>query len=185
MENIPSDRDIISSGSLGGSSSTATSTPLSTIMGGYNNKEDDWQSVRPERSQIFRKYFTDGSNEAQGWATLGLKMAPNPRTRRYEEAPWAALLEVRTPGMPRLMREGFFWSPENILPEEGYISSETRPEWVEIGFVYKRTWILADKSNEGIPGWVGRLDIFDRSFGILPSFQVQHLTRENVYSALA
>ena len=187
MEDIPSDHNIISSspGSLVGSSQTSTPTPSSTTTGSYDTKEYHWQSIRPERSQIFHKYFSAGSNEAQGWATLNLRMVPNPGTCRYEEVPWVAFLDVRTPDMPRLMRKGFFWSPENILPEEGHISRETNPELVEAGFIHKRTWILADKSNDEIPRWVGRLDVLAASFEILRSFQVQHLTRDNVNSALA
>jgi hypothetical protein len=184
MDIPPPNRGILSPESLAGFSPAATPTP-STTTESYDTKGDDWQSVRPGRSQIFSKYFSDGINDAQGWAILDLRMVPNPGARSYKEVPWAALLDVRTPDMPRLMRKGFFWSPENILPEEGYISGEARPEWAGLGFIHKRTWILADKSNDEVPRWVGRLDVFAPSLDILPSFQVQHLTRKNVYYALA
>ncbi|EAQ85376.1 predicted protein [Chaetomium globosum CBS 148.51] len=156
----------------------AISTPPSTT-GSYDVKGDNRELVQPERSQIFRKYFSAESSEGQGWAVLCLRMTPDPGARCYKKAPWAALLEVRTADMPRLMRDGFFWSAENILPEEGHVSRETSPLWADFGFYHKRTWVLADRSNDEVPRWVGCLHILTPSFEILPSFQVQQLKPEN------
>lgn len=98
---------------------------------------------------------------------------------------WVAVLEVKSRDVPRLMREGFFWSSENVLREEGYISRETRREWTDLGFHYTRMWILADKSNDETPQWVGHLGVFSESGEILPGFRVQSLSRENVHAAWA
>ncbi|KAH6843454.1 hypothetical protein B0I37DRAFT_393656 [Chaetomium sp. MPI-CAGE-AT-0009] len=180
MEDAPADRGVLPSyESLAGLPPATNSTPPDTT-GSYDFKEDNWESVRPGRSQIFSRFFSDESDEGQGWAVLGLRMVPDPGARCYKEAPWAALLDVRTADMAPLMREGFFWSAEDILPEEGYISRETKPGWAKFGFCHKRTWVLADKSNDEVPRWVGRLDVFTPTLEILPSFPVQHLTRENV-----
>lgn len=138
--------------------------------------------VRQEHSGIYNTYFRDDDDE--GWEILALKMVPDPTARLYKKAPWTAVLEVKTTDIPRLMREGFFWSAENVVPEAGFMSSETRPAWIEFGFVHKRTWVLVDKSNPS-PTWVGRLDVSTPSYEILPSFQVQSLTSTNVYEAIA
>jgi hypothetical protein len=46
-------------------------------------------------------------------------MAPNPSSEQYRAVSWAASLFVRCDDVARLMREGFFWSADNIVPEEG------------------------------------------------------------------
>lgn len=186
-ENASRDSDVLSpKESLANFSPPATPTPaISTppsTTGSYDVKGDNQELVQPERSQIFRKYFSAESSEGQGWAVLCLRMTPDPGARCYKKAPWAALLEVRTADMPRLMRDGFFWLAENILPEEGHVSRETSPLWTDFGFYHKRTWVLADRSNDEVPRWVGCLHILTPSFEILPSFQVQQLKRENVYA---
>lgn len=98
---------------------------------------------------------------------------------------WVAILIVKSRDVPLLMREGFFWSAENVLPEEGYISRETRREWTDLGFHYTRTWILTDKSNDETPLWVGHLGDFSKSGEIVPGFRVRSLSRENVHAAWA
>jgi hypothetical protein len=111
--------------------------------------------------------------------TLNLDILDSPT--RY----WVAILCVKTRDVPRLMREGFFWSTENVVPEEGYMSSETRREWTDQGLRHRRTWMLADKSNDEAPRWVGRLDVISLSRRILPGFRLQNLSRGNVYAARA
>ncbi|KAK4151146.1 hypothetical protein C8A00DRAFT_17398, partial [Chaetomidium leptoderma] len=118
------------------------------------------------------------------WGFIDLRMLPNIGTPECLATPWAAILAIKGRDIPRLMREGFFWSTENVLPEEGYMSRETSPEWTTLGYSYKRTWILADKSNdEAPPQWVGRLEVISPCLELLPSFRVQNLSRDNVYAA--
>jgi hypothetical protein len=83
------------------------------------------------------------------------------------------------------MREGFFWSAENILPEEGYMSHSTIPGWSDIGFHHKRAWSLTDKSNGETPLWVAQLEVLSHSVTILSGFLVHNLSRENVHNAHA
>ncbi|KAK3291120.1 uncharacterized protein B0H64DRAFT_42743 [Chaetomium fimeti] len=185
MEDALRDREVLPSyESLTDPPAATGSTPPGTT-GSYDAKRSGRELVRQGRSGIFNKYLSEGSDEGQGWAVLSMRMVPDPGAPCYGKAPWAALLEVKTADMPRLMREGFFWSAENIIPEEGYFSRETKPGWVQFGFHHKRTWILADKSNDKTLRWVGFLEVFAHSLEILPSFRVQNLTRENVYTASA
>ncbi|KAH6640139.1 hypothetical protein F5144DRAFT_477215, partial [Chaetomium tenue] len=153
-----------------------TTTTALPGKGGTKTPKGSNNLVRQEHSSIYNEYFRYEDDE--GWELLALKMVPDPTARLYKKAPWAAVLEVKTTDIPRLMRDGFFWSAENVVPEEGFMSPETKPGWIEFGFVHRRTWVLVDKSNP-TPTWVGRLDVSTPSYEILPSFQVQSLTSEN------
>ena len=124
----------------------------------------------------------------KGWGVLVLEMVPNPKENESEPTtslPWAAGLTVKCRDVPRLMREGLFWAAENVLPEEGHMSSSTPLEWSDLGFRHARMWSLADKSNGATPLWVARLEVFSRSVPTLSGFQLQNLSRENVHRAHA
>ncbi len=128
----------------------------------------------------FLKY---GYNPAWGSLTMVLVQRPSPQTDAA--VPWAAVLRVKCDDISRLMREGFFWSAENILPEEGYLSDNTDPQWLALGFCYARTWTLIDKSNDEDPRWVAELDVLTRFPELLPGFEIRNLSRKNVWSARA
>ena len=121
------------------------------------------------------------------WGALTLDMVPNPEeiNSDFRRFLWAAGLIVKCRDVPRLMRKGFFWTAENVLPEEGYMSHSTPPEWSKRGFNHKRVWSLADKSNGETPLWVAHLGVYSHSVPILSGFQVQNLSRENVWRAHA
>lgn len=106
-----------------------------------------------------------------------LKLVPDPGAPDYSKGLWGGALRVNCQDVARLMREGFFWSAENILPEEGCMFHATGREWSSVGFHYARTWTLADKSNGENPRWVAQLDI------ITPD--VEKLSRDNVWKARA
>lgn len=88
--------------------------------------------------------------------------------------------------VPRLMREGFFWSANNILREEGYFGHSLRHEWTTKGYRHVRTWILADRPSGGEsenPRWVGRLEVVSASLELLSGFRVDKLSSKNVCGA--
>lgn len=94
------------------------------------------------------------------WGLLIFEMTVSPRHHTgYHGRPWAAGLKVKCRDVPRLMREGFFWLAENILPEEGYVSHSTTDARSGIGFVHKRVWSLTNKSNGETPLWVAHLEV--------------------------
>jgi hypothetical protein len=63
------------------------------------------------------------------------------------------------------------------------MSGETRREWTDLGLRHRRTWILADKSNNETPRWIARLKAVSLSLKVLPSFQLQNLSRGNLFAA--
>lgn len=145
-----------------------------------NAEGSDRASVQQEYSRTLSEYFNEYD---QGFE---LKMAPDADVLIACPTPqWLAVLVVKSRDVPRLMREGFFWSTENVVPEEGYMSSETRRDWAHSGLHYKRTWMLADKSNDETPQWVARLEVNGRFPDVLPGFRVQNLSRANVFAARA
>ncbi|KAK4140775.1 uncharacterized protein C8A04DRAFT_14637 [Dichotomopilus funicola] len=102
------------------------------------------------------------------------------------EKPWIGYLWIWCNNVPRLMREGFFWSVNNILHDEGCLLSETRREFTALGSSYRRHWSLLDWHPDqpaGAPQWEGSLVVSSDRINILANFQVQDLTWENVYCA--
>jgi hypothetical protein len=158
--------------------SAATPTPQNFTSGPKGN----------DRAPVQRALLYTWSNceIGQGWGALVLEMALNAKHHSgYSDLPGAAGLMVKCRDVPRLMREGFFWSAENILPEEDYMSHSTTPGWSDIGFHHKRVWSLADKSNGDTPLWVAQLEVRSHSVTILSGFQVHNLSRKNVHRANA
>ncbi len=142
-----------------------------------------------DRAQVQKPSLYTWSNceIGEGWGALILEMVPCLKENEsdFTGLPWAAGLIVKCRDVPRLMREGFFWTAENILPEEGYMSHSTPSEWSDIGFDHKRVWSLAHKSNGETPLWLAQLEVLSHSVPVLSGFQVQILSRENVHRAHA
>ncbi|KAK4154564.1 hypothetical protein C8A00DRAFT_14332 [Chaetomidium leptoderma] len=172
-----SDSDVPPAYALENPTPTTAPTPQKAAS---PSKENDKAPVQPEYSYTFSKYESN-----QEWGGMTLEIVPDPRTPEYERTSWAGAIRVRTQDVARLMREGFFWSAENILPEEGCMFHATGGEWRDMGFHYARTWTLADKSNGDNPRWVAQIDIITPFFELLPRFQVENLSRENVWTASA
>jgi hypothetical protein len=53
--------------------------------------------------------------------------------------------------------------------------------WSDMGFDHARMWTLADKCNGENPQWVAQLDVIAPVFEILPRFQVDNPSSENVW----
>ncbi|KAK3300677.1 uncharacterized protein B0H64DRAFT_428690 [Chaetomium fimeti] len=112
---------------------------------------------------------------------IEMRMTP----AEWTDKPWVAFLVIGCEDVPRLMREGFFWSTENVVPEEGYISDNIRKECEGLGCRHKRTWIIADKANDKAPQWKGRLEVTSPLLATLAAFRVKDLSRKNVYASYA
>ncbi|KAK3304192.1 uncharacterized protein B0T15DRAFT_535761 [Chaetomium strumarium] len=129
----------------------------------------------------------------QGWATLWLRMVTNPSipddatTFNSSIMPWVATLNAKCEDLPRLMREGFFCSADNVVPERGYMSSSIEPEWTAKGYHHARKLILVDKtcSPDETPRWAASLEVVATSVELLSKFRVENLSPENVLSAYA
>ena len=137
-------------------------------------------------SPTFNKYKLLGVQ----YGTAAFQMVPDrwaPRIR--ESVPWQASLTVRCLDVSRLMDEGFFWSVDNLVHEEGCILPATHPAWVKTGFSHMRTWALTDKSEckggNVPPQWVAYLEVPAHAVETLAAFRLQNLTVANVWKANA
>ncbi len=98
---------------------------------------------------------------------------------------WAAELSVLCRDVPRLMREGFFWSAENLVPEGCHMSDSVGEDWLEDGYKHGRLWSLVDTANGDTPLWMAQLDAFAPSLEVLVGLRVRDLAAENVCLAEA
>lgn len=119
-----------------------------------------------------------------GWGTVVIRMVPDPSSPNYRAAPWAVWMKVRCERVGRLMDEGFHWSTDNILDEEGSMSHKLQAKWEARGFRHARRWTLADKTpGREAPRWVAVLEVLTPFLEILPSFPLHELSPANICSA--
>jgi hypothetical protein len=122
----------------------------------------------------------------QWTGSLTLRMVPDPSMPDYGKASWAAIFGVKCRDVPQLMREGLFWSVDNVLPEEGHMLHSLKPEWEARGFQHGRQWILADKPSDGeVPKWVAFLTVISPSLELVTRFRIQDLSPSKVCNATA
>jgi hypothetical protein len=154
----------------------ATSSPASSGVTNNDNPSDKTQNQKANPSIVntFTRY-----KAVAGWGTVLLLLVPGVSTQEYQEASWAATLVIRC-DVSRLMREGLFWTPDNIIPEEGHLFCPVHRKWLAKGLCHGRSWILADKSNGENPRWVGRLEVSAHLYEMLQAFRPENLSMENV-----
>ncbi len=122
-----------------------------------------------------------------GIVSIGFVIDPRV-PRAWKAAPWEATLTVKCPDVPRLMREGFFWSADNIVPEEGFMKA-VGPRSRAYGYSHVRTWILTDKpesrGRHGNSQWVACLEVSATAIETLTGFMPQNMTRAHIWKANA
>ena len=117
------------------------------------------------------------------YGQIAFHMVPDPCATGSRTARWEAFFAAKCLDVPHLMREGFFWSADNLVPEEGRMGYLPDPEWTDKGFHKMRTWILTDKSEN--PQWAARLQVFAPDLKTLSAFRLQMLTKQNISTANA
>jgi hypothetical protein len=124
---------------------------------------------------------SNGASAAEsGAGGIELRMLPTECIAKQ----WVAFLEVECKDVPRLMREGFFWSAENVLPAGGYMS-KPGPDFTVLGFRHQRTWVIAEKPDDGTPQWRGTVEVMSPLLETLINFRIQDLSAKNVFIAHA
>ena len=164
-----------------------------------NTTSNATKSDSTRAQQGFRNTYSNKERSNAAWRDLTIILLER---HSPQKVPGAAVLRIRCDDVARLKREGFFCSNENILPEEGYMSDKTYPQWPSLGFHHAptwtlvgpartwtlvepaRTWTLVDKSNGDDPRWIARLDVLTGIPELLPRFEI-HLSRRNVRTASA
>ncbi|KAL2021785.1 hypothetical protein VTK56DRAFT_6559 [Thermocarpiscus australiensis] len=130
---------------------------------------------------------TTYDNFDAGKGLLQLTFVPDQDVSLWQ-SDWVAHLRVKCADVPRLMREGFFWTVDNVLPEEGYMIPRLTSTFTKNGFRYGRIWSLADNSRSDVgesPRWAARLEVISRSISVVSGFRLQDLSSEQVCAAFA
>ncbi len=140
----------------------------------------------PTRHEPFRSYDWEASSSDPKRGRVSLWMRPHHPSK--SPTPWFADLAVSCRDLARLMREGFFWSPDSIVPEEGYTLPDTVPHMASKGFKAARVWRLIDRqqrAGEATPLWIGWLTVDFRDLALLSTFRIQDLSVDMISMASA
>ncbi|KAL2675283.1 hypothetical protein Neosp_011467 [[Neocosmospora] mangrovei] len=112
---------------------------------------------------------------------LEIKFASDLDFPRDTEPEWRASLRVNTHDVPKLMREGFYWSEANVNQERGeyacYPHENQRPQ------TFCRTYHLGDLQDD--PQWVAELTVCSHELRVLSEFRIRNLKIEDTLSAVA
>lgn len=130
---------------------------------------------QPANKPSFRGINVASAAES-GAGVIELRMMPTKRIAKE----WVAFPGVEREDVPRLMREGFFWSAENVLPAGGYMS-KPGPDFTALGFCHERTWAIAEKPYDGAPQWRGKVKVMSHLLETLINFRIQDLSVKNVF----
>lgn len=95
--------------------------------------------------------------------------------------------------VPRLMRQGFYLSQENVLVERGFVElncdeSQMGPRDCQAGYKHVRTVVIEDRGAGGRVGaggeddreWVGVIRVLAKTQESLATFQMDWLSLENM-----
>ncbi|CCF39349.1 hypothetical protein CH063_02113 [Colletotrichum higginsianum] len=101
------------------------------------------------------------------------------------ESEWEARLRVKSRDLPRLMREGFHWTPANFDPGATYIQKDLSGEkkTIKRRWTQSRNFFLSDLSDN--PYWAATLVIYARSTRVLSRFKVTDVTPDTMSWAAA
>ncbi|KAI8691778.1 hypothetical protein LRP88_09042 [Fusarium phalaenopsidis] len=95
---------------------------------------------------------------------------------------WKAYLRVSAHDVPRLMREGFYWSEVNVDQERGEYASYPREENPSLPR-FCRTYYLDDLEDD--PQWMAQLTVHSHELHVLSKFRLRDLRVEDILSAMA
>lgn len=102
---------------------------------------------------------------------------------------WLVKMSFAVQDMSNLMRDGLYWTPDNILRHESkcYVDYNTEPAFREAGFTCSRHYTYGDRScfADRSPklGWVGKMTVFARRRETLAQFRVGDLSPEMIVYA--
>ncbi|KAI2623086.1 hypothetical protein GGR54DRAFT_596552 [Hypoxylon sp. NC1633] len=103
--------------------------------------------------------------------------------------PWFGQMDVKCSDVPLLMREGFYWTTENVIREDGYIDN-ILPERALLNLgkpnnpcTMTRVWTLQDLQQP--PRWTACLQVHAPGIEVLTGIRLENWTVDMVRSAYA
>ncbi|KAM5354205.1 hypothetical protein ACJ41O_000855 [Fusarium nematophilum] len=147
-------------------------------------------SERGSRINIMRQGF------------LKYAFSPDTAAASLEELDWMGVMTVQVEDLPRLMKDGFFWSMDNVLEAGGGFAGEKSnaphdvvmdeqlamegvrkcyisPEATAQGWKHVRFYHLVDLPKEN-PRWIADLAIYARELRLLTNFALNSLNLSHV-----
>ncbi|KAI1209807.1 uncharacterized protein F4807DRAFT_91105 [Annulohypoxylon truncatum] len=132
--------------------------------------------------------------ETQTKETIEIALCPDPPNT--PRAPlWYARLFFKCDNVPQLMREGLYWSLNNVQWEDGYISADgpyephneldgTINEWLQSkGLKLSRNYFLRDLQMPC--RWVARFQIYAAEFKTLADVRLEELSMDDIRHTFA
>jgi hypothetical protein len=142
--------------------------------------EAEWDRCRPSDWLDPTK---DGSNLR--FTFLSHKPGDVPEAGEDE---WFCQLVVVAENVPALMRLGFYWTPDLIVPDRGFIipnDPDLRNNLASPGadWLHTRTYLLRRLQRDSY--WLAKLDLHTRDEKLLHTFDPRTITREHTESCVA
>ncbi|KAK3377229.1 hypothetical protein B0T24DRAFT_237009 [Lasiosphaeria ovina] len=117
-----------------------------------------------------------------GPANISFRFSP---TGDRAKGDWKAWMLVTAKDIPQLMRQGFHWTQDNIVHEEGSImTNNIDPELDKEGYTVRRQYFLKDMSGH-YSKWKAWLNVMAPRTEILSKFPVSQLKPTQIYYAKA
>ncbi|KAI1348596.1 hypothetical protein F5Y01DRAFT_328369 [Xylaria sp. FL0043] len=119
--------------------------------------------------------------DAQG-ETIKFVFYPDP-SGEWTTQEWAALLRIKCPDVPRLMREGFYWDSSNVIREDGYINNNPNLRTCPFplrgqGWDCSRHYFLKDLQQP--QRWIATIDVYALHRETAFRFDLSQLSRERI-----
>lgn len=115
-----------------------------------------------------------------------LLLLPDGRKDEEEQkSKWCVELKLWCHDLPKLMREGVWWSSANIVPNRGYFDT-ANPRDTKLRYTRVRHWVLSEdpKKEESQVQWHGTIKLLARDYNVLAGFSLGQLSRDNIYKCL-
>ncbi|XDG04639.1 hypothetical protein ABKA04_004254 [Annulohypoxylon sp. FPYF3050] len=143
-------------------------------------------STQPAPPATNGKFYFENQTEE----TIEIGICPDiPGTPRALQ--WYARLKFKCDNVPQLMREGLYWSLDNVQWEDGYINTHGLPEpnneddkemndyVLYKGLKYTRNYFLRDLQ---VPSrWVARFQIHAPTLKTLGDMRLENLSMEDIH----
>ncbi|KAI1827297.1 hypothetical protein F4861DRAFT_402774 [Xylaria intraflava] len=104
-------------------------------------------------------------------------------SRKLQNQEWKAMLFVKCSDVPLLMREGFYWSSDNVVSEDGYMRRNKDAQSNNGRESGVRYYFLRDLQQP--QRWTAMIEVFATEYKRLCRFDLSELSQEKMYCALA
>ena len=134
-----------------------------------------WEHKRPKDWRMTGKsnlVFSFAPKPSQTW-----NLRPFCRDHQVQPA-WKASLWVWADNIPRLMRQGFYWSLVNISKAEGRVHLDTRVPSLKPMWKHTRVYVLRDISPN--PQWSAELRVYGKKASTVIDFDLGWITMSTI-----